>query len=89
MNTRVYKSYLGYFVLNIFIFHSSPLKAQNITTRPNVIVIMTNDLGYRDLICNGAKQIQTPMWIEWQRKDFDSLTHIQWHLSVHLPDLLF
>jgi arylsulfatase A-like enzyme len=60
MNTRVYKSYLGYFVLNIFIFHSSPLKAQNITTRPNVIVILTNDLGYGDLICNGAKQIQTP-----------------------------
>lgn len=35
-------------------------QAQNIPTKPNVVFIYADDIGYGDLSCNGAKTIQTP-----------------------------
>lgn len=35
-------------------------KAKTDTTRPNVIVILADDLGYGDLECYGAKNVRTP-----------------------------
>lgn len=36
------------------------VKAQGLSQKPNVIIIYADDLGYGDLSCYGAMQIQTP-----------------------------
>ena len=47
-------------------------KENKVTNReqPNVIVILADDLGYGDLECYGAKNVQTPMSIVWRVKVF-------------------
>ena len=44
--------------------------------KPNVIVILADDLGYGDLKCYGAKNVKLPMLTNWHRKAFVSLMHI-------------
>lgn len=51
MNKKIFSVTLGMFV-------ASPVVLA--TDRPNVIFILADDIGYADLGCYGAKQIQTP-----------------------------
>src|SRR5262249_14306514 len=37
-----------------------PLRAQNAARRPNVILILADDLGYTDVACYGSKYYETP-----------------------------
>ena len=50
---RIYK-------LLTFVFFCNNLIAQPNDTRPNIIYIMADDLGYADLSCYGRKDYQTP-----------------------------
>jgi arylsulfatase A-like enzyme len=44
-------------LLPVFLFTTNLIVAQ---TRPNIIYIMADDLGYADLSCYGRKDYQTP-----------------------------
>jgi len=46
-------------ILSVLSVHYSVCEAK-VTHRPNVLIILTDDLGYGDLSCQGGKDIQTP-----------------------------
>lgn len=45
---------------SVFVLSIKDAKSQNSDQHPNVIIIYADDLGYGDLSCYGATQIQTP-----------------------------
>lgn len=55
--TRLVVQFSPWFVLVAFFIVATTALAAD---KPNIIVIMADDLGYGDISCNGAKSIQTP-----------------------------
>ena len=50
--------YIGSIILSILLFGPILLNADD--TKPNIILIMADDLGYESLSCNGSQSYQTP-----------------------------
>ena len=48
------------FLLISFVFLEVTLPAQPRTDRPDILIILTDDLGYNDVSYNGSKEVQTP-----------------------------
>jgi arylsulfatase A-like enzyme len=48
------------FCLFVFLVYATAGKAQQKPSKPNIIYIMADDLGYADLSCYGRKDYQTP-----------------------------
>ncbi|AZQ65115.1 N-acetylgalactosamine 6-sulfate sulfatase [Flammeovirga pectinis] len=57
MNTPFYL--FNFLIVTLSLFNFS-IKAQNTAQKPNIIVIMLDDLGYGDLGFHGCKDIKTP-----------------------------
>lgn len=63
--------------------------AQQPVAKPNVVVIMADDIGYGDLSCYGEKTIHTPNVEKLADGGVMLRMPIQWLLPVHLRVILF
>ena len=50
---------LSIFLLNVFPVIAAPASSEVDRSRPNIIVIMVDDMGYSDIGCYGG-EVQTP-----------------------------
>ncbi len=54
------RPYIIIAAISCFAFIYSPAKAQQKPSKPNIIIIYTDDVGYGDISSNGASKIKTP-----------------------------
>ncbi len=47
-------------IMVFFFFHDCEAKSDNSQVRPNIVFILVDDLGWRDLACYGSKFYETP-----------------------------
>ena len=52
--------YIAFTLLTTPLLSAASAYAQNEAGKPNVIIILADDLGYGDLECYGAKNVKTP-----------------------------
>ncbi|GAB5406151.1 MAG: arylsulfatase [Aureliella sp.] len=53
-------SRLGWAVLSLFLISGDAIAQSSDSKKPNIIVIMADDMGYGDLSCYGATELKTP-----------------------------
>ena len=56
---------MKYVILALFIFIKVAFSFER---KPNVILILADDLGYKELGSYGQKKIKTLTWITWQKR---------------------
>lgn len=82
MNYKLFSLVSGTLILS-----SLSASGQKNNTKPNILFILCDDMGYGDLGCYGQPFIRTPIWMRWQARVCASHRHTQEVPSVLLPEL--
>ena len=81
MNYKLFSLVSGTLILS-----SLSASGQKNNTKPNILFILCDDMGYGDLGCYGQPFIRT-IWMRWQARVCASHRHTQEVPSVLLPEL--